>query len=247
KALMIPFSQYHNDISTSSPPLQSSSSRFSPSPDAAASPQQSSSSPVSVPNSQREDRGGTDSPSCHVNLQAASPCPLFSPCTLRVGDSMIRNIQFFNVVTHCFLGATLPVILDKLPGPLHSLRSSIKRVVVHVGTNDTVRQHSEQTKNDFNDILNFLSSCGKSVFISCPIPTLARGTGQFSRILSLHTWLHSACSAHNISFIDNFNLFWNCSSFFWTDGVHQNRLQQQPISFQPINISSPSRRTVTFI
>uniref|UniRef100_A0A3B4TPX6 SGNH hydrolase-type esterase domain-containing protein n=1 Tax=Seriola dumerili TaxID=41447 RepID=A0A3B4TPX6_SERDU len=157
---------------------------------------------------------------------AASPCLLFSPCTLIVGDSMIRNIQFFNVVTHCFPGATLPVILDKLPGPLHSLPSSIKRVVVHVGTNDTVRHHSEQTKNDFNDILNFLSSCGKSVFISCPIPTLARSTGQFSRILSLHTWLHSACSAHNISFIDNFNLFWNCSSFFWTDGVHPNSLSR---------------------
>ena len=96
--------------------------------------------------------------------------------------------------------------------------------MVHVGSNDTARQQSELTKRDFNELLNVLSNCGKSVFISGPIPTLGRGGGRFSRILSLNTFLLSACSAHNACFIDNFNLFWNRPSFFRPDGVHPNRL-----------------------
>lgn len=122
------------------------------------------------------------------------------------------------------------MILDKLPGLLRSLPPSVHRVVVHVGSNDTARQQSELTKRDFNDLFNFLSSCGKSVFISGPIPTLSRGVGRFSRILSLNTFLHSACRARNIAFIDNFNLFWNRSPFFQGDGVHPNRLGSQMLT-----------------
>ena len=45
------------------------------------------------------------------------------------------------------------------------------------------------------------------------------GAGRFSRILSLNTWLQSACRIHNIGFIDNFNLFWSRLSLFRTDGM----------------------------
>eukprot|EP00064_Thunnus_orientalis_P001418 superscaffoldBa00000096_g1421 len=57
-------------------------------------------------------------PSCHENPQPSSPHPLFSPATLIVGD---------NAATHCFPGATVPDILNKLSGLLCSLRSSAKR------------------------------------------------------------------------------------------------------------------------
>uniref|UniRef100_A0A7N6AHW4 SGNH hydrolase-type esterase domain-containing protein n=1 Tax=Anabas testudineus TaxID=64144 RepID=A0A7N6AHW4_ANATE len=150
-----------------------------------------------------------------------SPQPLFSPTTLIVGDSITRQIRFFNAATHCFPGATVPVILDKLPSLLDSLPSSIVRVIVHVGSCDTTRQHSELTKKDFNAL--FLKSCGKSVFISGLIPTLGRGIGRFSRILSLHTWLQSACMSQHLGFIDNFNLFWDRPSFFRNDGLHPSR------------------------
>ncbi|XP_030290867.1 uncharacterized protein LOC115592365 [Sparus aurata] len=85
--------------------------------------------------------------------------PLFTPTTLITGDSIIRNIRFFNVVTRCFPGATVPDILDKLPGLLLSLPSSISRVIVHVGTNDLAQEQSELTKKDFNGLLSFLSTC----------------------------------------------------------------------------------------
>ena len=155
--------------------------------------------------------------------QPTHPRPLFSPTTLIIGDSIIRHVRFFNAATHCFPGATVRTILGKLPALLHSLPASIKRVVVHVGTCDTSRGQSELTKSDFKDLFIFLASCGKSVFISGPIPAAARGIEGFSRILSLNTWLLSTCSTLNINFIDNFNLFWNRSPLFRPDGVHPNQ------------------------
>lgn len=128
-----------------------------------------------------------------VRAQPAPPRPLFSPTILIIGDSITRNVRFFNSVTHCFPGATVPVIQQKLQGLLPSLPSSIKRVIIHVGTNDTALQQS-LTKSDFNHLFNFLKHCGKSVFISGPIPTVGRGAGRFSRFLSLHAWLQSACT-----------------------------------------------------
>ena len=112
------------------------------------------------------------------------------------------------------------MILDKL---LPSLPTSITRIVLHVGTNDTSCQESERTKNDFNLLFNVLKDIGKSVFISGPVPSFGCGAERFSRILSLNTWLHSACSAQNLAFIDNFNLFWDCELLFKRDGIHPKR------------------------
>ena len=86
----------------------------------------------------------------------SAPRALFLPTTLIVGDSIIRNTRFFNAATHFFPGATVPVITSKLPGLLRSLPSSIRRVIVHVGTYDTAREQSELIKKDFNNLFNFL-------------------------------------------------------------------------------------------
>ena len=158
-----------------------------------------------------------------VISHSTSPRPLFDPTTLIVGDSIIRNIHFFNAATRCFPGATVPDILLKLPCLLRALPTSVQRIIVHVGCNDTVFQQSELTKIDFNNLLNFLNSCGKTALISGPIPSLGRGSERFSRVLSLHTWLQSACRAHNVGFIDNFNLFWERASYFKSDGIHPNK------------------------
>ena len=113
----------------------------------------------------------------------SAPQPLFSRTTLRVGDSIIRNTHFFNAATHCLPGATVPVITSKLPGLLRSLlltpahscaQSSVRRVIVHVGTCHTARQQTELTKKEFNNLFNFLSSCEKSIYLSGPIPSLGR-------------------------------------------------------------------------
>uniref|UniRef100_A0AAQ5ZE09 SGNH hydrolase-type esterase domain-containing protein n=1 Tax=Amphiprion ocellaris TaxID=80972 RepID=A0AAQ5ZE09_AMPOC len=147
-----------------------------------------------------------------------------SPTTLIIGDSIVRNIRFFNATTRCFPGATVAVILDKLPELLQSIQSSVCRVIIHIGTNDTTRRQSELMKQDFMDLFRLMESCGKSVFISGPIPTLSHGAERFSRLLSLSTWLQHTCTAHKLNFIDNFNLFWNRPGFYRQDGLHPSTL-----------------------
>uniref|UniRef100_A0A3Q1GLT4 SGNH hydrolase-type esterase domain-containing protein n=1 Tax=Acanthochromis polyacanthus TaxID=80966 RepID=A0A3Q1GLT4_9TELE len=159
-----------------------------------------------------------------AGLPHLSPPPLFSPTTLIIGDSIVRNVRFFNATTRCFPGATVAVILNKLPELLQSIPASICRVIIHVGTNDTTRRQSELTKRDFMDLFGLLKSCGKSVFISRPIPTLSRGAERFSRLLSLSVWLWHTCTTHNLNFIHNFNLFWNRPAFYRRDRLHLSTL-----------------------
>uniref|UniRef100_A0A8C7WWQ3 SGNH hydrolase-type esterase domain-containing protein n=1 Tax=Oryzias sinensis TaxID=183150 RepID=A0A8C7WWQ3_9TELE len=153
-----------------------------------------------------------------------SPPPLFAPTTAIIGDSIIRKVRFFNAVTRCFPGATVLDILEKLPDLLRSLPSTIRRLILHVGFNDTSYRESETTKKTFIRLFNFLNSCPLTVFISGPLPSLSRGQGRFSRLLSLSSWLHSASSLNRFVFIDNFNLFWNRTSFYKTDGIHPSPL-----------------------
>ncbi len=137
------------------------------------------------------------------------PHPLFTPTALIVGDSIIRNISFFKAITRCFSGATVQVILDKLPGLLDSLPSSINWAVVHVGCNDMAHHQSEQTKEDFNALFGFIKRCGKSFLMNGPLPILSHGAEYFNRFVSLNAWLHSTCSALNFfkSSLQNKNFF----------------------------------------
>lgn len=154
-----------------------------------------------------------------VTTSCSSKPPLYTPTSLIVGDSIVRHIKSKTAVTHCVPGAKIVDVLQQIPGLL-SEYPYVRNVIIHVGTNDTTKQQSEALKQDFNHLFNELKSCGKSVFISGPIPTFGRGIERFSRLLSFNTWLHSVCPSHNLFFIDNFNLFWERSSFFSRDGIH---------------------------
>lgn len=57
------------------------------------------------------------------SVDLPSPCSLFPLTTLIMGDSITRNIHFFNAATHFLPGAMVPVILGKLAGLLGSLPS----------------------------------------------------------------------------------------------------------------------------
>ncbi|XP_065809619.1 mucin-5AC-like isoform X1 [Labrus bergylta] len=159
---------------------------------------------------------------CTVGTQASPPRPLFSPTTLIIGDSIIRNVRFFNATTLCLPGATVPVILERLQKTLPSLPTTITRLIINVGTNDTSRQQSELTKEHFNQLFKLLIQTGKSIFISRPTAPLSNAA-RFSRTLYLHHWLQSTCRAHDVAFIDNFNLLWNRYSLFKADGLHPNK------------------------
>lgn len=147
-----------------------------------------------------------------------------TPSLLIVSDSILRNVQLPFAISQCFPGATVPTLLKKLPGVIHSLPPSIKMILVHVGTNDSAQCTSEQTKDAFLHLFALLNNSGLTFFISGPIPTFLRSDESFSRIASLNTWLLRFCLNNNFNFIDNFNLFWGRALFFKNDGLHPNRL-----------------------
>ncbi|CAJ1050928.1 LOW QUALITY PROTEIN: uncharacterized protein LOC116399339 [Xyrichtys novacula] len=160
--------------------------------------------------------------------------PLFAPTTVIIGDSITRGICFFNVTTLSFPGATAADIANKIPSLLRSLPSSIRRIIVHIGCNDTACRQSEQTKCDFKRLLNSLKDCGKSVFISGPLPTMTQNCERFSRLLSLNSWTNMLCNAQKVHFIDNFNSFWNRPDYFNSDGIHLNSdPQRTPLELLP--------------
>jgi len=159
------------------------------------------------------------------------PLPLASPplSTLIIGDSIVRNIKKPSALTYCFPGAKVTDIMKKIPSILadHPL---INTVVLHVGCNDIPKQSSEILKQDFIQLINSLPIHSKKFFISGPLPSLNRGIGRFSRTLSLHTWLKLTCTARNIAFVDNFNLFWKRPAFFQRDGIHPNGLGSRTLT-----------------
>uniref|UniRef100_A0A3B3HA95 SGNH hydrolase-type esterase domain-containing protein n=1 Tax=Oryzias latipes TaxID=8090 RepID=A0A3B3HA95_ORYLA len=140
--------------------------------------------------------GGVDSANSEPHMPP--PRPLFAPTTLIVGDSIIRHVRFFNAVTRCFPGSTVRDILERLPGILKSLPTTVFRLI--------------------------------TVLISGPLPGLSRSTERFSRLLGMNTWLQAACLTQKCCFIDNFNLFWNRTSFYCLDGTHPNRMGSSILS-----------------
>ncbi|KAG9260322.1 hypothetical protein AMEX_G26567 [Astyanax mexicanus] len=148
------------------------------------------------------------------------------PTTLVIGHSIVRNIHHHTATVHSVSGAKVSDITLQLPSLLKE-HQSVERIIIHVGCNDIRNQSTELLKKDFTRLLSSIQDCGKSVFISGPIPSLGRGSGHFSRLLNLHTWLQNTCLSQDLHFLDNFNLFWNRPSFYRFDGIHPNRLGAQ--------------------
>ncbi|XP_065809456.1 uncharacterized protein [Labrus bergylta] len=60
--------------------------------------------PPALPQVVTAERPQADPDSTH----SPPPCPLFPPTTLIIGDSITRNVRFFNATTPCLPGATVP-------------------------------------------------------------------------------------------------------------------------------------------
>ncbi|CAI5657013.1 unnamed protein product [Oreochromis niloticus] len=141
--------------------------------------------------------------------------------TLVLGDSIVRNVRMRGVLTLSFPGATVVDIVDRIPNILAS-HPQANRLIIHIGTNDIPKQQSELLKLDFLQLFSLLGQLQVSAFISGPTPTCGRGIGRFSRLLSLNTWLSSACVSHGVGFINNFDAFWERRHLFGADGLHLN-------------------------
>ena len=123
------------------------------------------------------------------------------------------------------LWSSLVDITNKIQEVVMSFPSA-DSLVLHIGTNDVCKRQSELLKSDFIQLFGVLKYLHYQVSISGPNPTADR----VSRLLGLNTGLHSACLAHNVHFIDNFNLFWQRRDLFAVDGLHFNLASTRALS-----------------
>uniref|UniRef100_A0A3B1JED7 SGNH hydrolase-type esterase domain-containing protein n=1 Tax=Astyanax mexicanus TaxID=7994 RepID=A0A3B1JED7_ASTMX len=135
--------------------------------------------------------------------------------TLVLGDDSVHGMNNNQkLIVRCEPNITVSELNEKLPALLAEYRT-VKRIIVHVGKNDT-RKEESVLKRDFNDLFTNIQT-----FISGPLP--ARGCNMFSRLLALNIWLQKTCRSNGLNFIDNFNLFFGKREFFRRDGLHTNK------------------------
>lgn len=131
--------------------------------------------------------------------------------------------------TISFPRATIMDIAEKIISVLDS-QTQMNRAIIHVGTNEISRQHSEKLKLDFAKPFNQLAKPWLPVLISGSTPTCGRGIEYFSRLLSLNTCLSSACHTNDVSFNNKFDVFWERKHLFGADGFHLNRVGNRVLS-----------------
>ncbi|XP_076839228.1 uncharacterized protein LOC143484417 [Brachyhypopomus gauderio] len=115
------------------------------------------------------------------------------PKTLLIGDSVIRDVWSNSIKVFCFPRVTVCEVIPMIPHILHD-HPATERLIVHVGSSDVYKQQSEILKQDFNHLFDILEFSQCEVFISGPIPTARRGSGHFTRLLALNSWLTTACA-----------------------------------------------------
>uniref|UniRef100_A0A8C2WHW1 OSK domain-containing protein n=1 Tax=Cyclopterus lumpus TaxID=8103 RepID=A0A8C2WHW1_CYCLU len=147
------------------------------------------------------------------------------PKNLIVGDFSVRDMKsMFSVDTKvlCYPNDMVSDLEERIL-EIAAAHTTVKNIILHIGSNDVVKQESEMLKQDFKNLLNTVSSLNAEVFISGPLPPIRRGPERFTRLLALNIWLSTACPDHSVHFIDNFNIFWNRKQLFKTDGLCLNK------------------------
>uniref|UniRef100_A0A3B4VIB5 Uncharacterized protein n=1 Tax=Seriola dumerili TaxID=41447 RepID=A0A3B4VIB5_SERDU len=110
------------------------------------------------------------------------------PQTVILGDCAVKDLR--SIILH-----------------IMAAHPNVKNLILHIGTNDVVKQQSEVLKQVFIDLLYTVSSLNAEV------------VERFSRLLALNTWLLVACTIHLLHFIHNFNFFWDRRYLFKADGL----------------------------
>lgn len=144
------------------------------------------------------------------------------PSVLIVGSSVVRDVVLPEAKTLCYPGARVLNINSTILSSLLEYPSA-SAVVVHVGSNDTSSEQSEQLKDDFKTLVDTLLTSGKQFVLSGPLPSPHDTDMKFSRIRQLHIWLKGYCSSKGIPFVDNFCAFNQRRNLFERDGVHLSR------------------------
>uniref|UniRef100_A0A3Q2QQG9 OSK domain-containing protein n=1 Tax=Fundulus heteroclitus TaxID=8078 RepID=A0A3Q2QQG9_FUNHE len=115
-------------------------------------------------------------------------------------------------------------ISDILPRILKDRPTLEKPIIQAEALKDiTHKRKSEVLKEDYICLLNLVDGLNVKVFLSGPRTPVNCGDEIFSRILMLNKWLEKTCKQTTVTFIDNFNIFWERRHLFSDNGFHLNR------------------------
>ena len=105
---------------------------------------------------------------------------------------------------------------------------NIKKVILHLGTNDIKIKGSEEIRRGLKNFCDMVTNkFEKQLIVSGPLMTMSMKSESFSRAFAINTWLATAARAREIeiSFVDNFHLFWGKEHFlFQRDHKTLNRV-----------------------
>ena len=144
-----------------------------------------------------------------------------NPGLLIVGDSIVRHLVLPGAITYCLSGGKVDELTVLIPSLLEK-HPTVSSVLVHVGSNDVMARQSAKLYSDFVSLGVTIESLGKRCILSGPIPQCSLHSEHFSRVFSLHSWLHNLCTSTGRDCIPNFDSFWSDRSLYRKDCLHLN-------------------------
>ena len=138
--------------------------------------------------------------------------------TLIIGSSIVRDVKTPAAIVKCIPGARTGDIENYLK-LLAKDKRKYKKIIIHVGGNDTRRRQSEVTKVGVESLCTFAKTMSDSVVFSGPLPDLT-SDDMFSRMSSFRRWLVRWCPDNDVGLVDHWNTFWGRSGLISRDGIH---------------------------
>ena len=100
----------------------------------------------------------------------------------------------------------------------------VNKVVLHAGVNDARTLATEKIKEGIRTFSNTVKELGRKLVISGPIPHMNMSSEIFSRVVAMNKWLDTNANELDVTFINNFDLFWSNEHLYEMDRETMNSL-----------------------
>ena len=132
-------------------------------------------------------------------------------------DRFVRGKRRKRTKIFSFPGAKTKDLMGKIGDKVD--RSTKTKVFLHVGTNDTVRENSEQIIKNLECLIHEAKDANAEVAV-CSIPSRQDNGVAFSRAEGINNRLAGICKSNGAEFVDLRGYLVSCRHWLNKDGVH---------------------------